>query len=90
MIGTNGCGYHCVCAVATVVESQLQQSELSSHCRSSLAATVSSTMLIMIAKPALPYIRNGEYDKEINFSLAQKKKSRMPNMPLIFISNQNQ
>ena len=72
MIGTNGCGYHCVCAVATVVESQLQQSELSSHCRSSLAATVSSTMLIMIAKPALPYIRNGEYDKG-PFRFAQKK-----------------
>jgi len=36
------------------------------------------------------HIRHCEYDKEINFSLAQKKKSRMPNMPLIFISNQNQ
>jgi len=75
VIGTNGCGHHCVCAVATVVESQLQQPELSSHCRSSLAATVCSPMLIMIAKPALPYTRNGEYDKEINFSLAQKKKT---------------
>jgi len=75
VIGTNGCGHHCVCAVATVVESQLQQSELSSHCRSSLAATVSSTMLIMIANQRC-HIRHCEYDKEINFSLAQGKKNK--------------
>jgi hypothetical protein len=42
------------------------------HCRSSLAATVSSTMLIIIANQRC-HIRNDEYDKEINFSLAQKK-----------------